>query len=229
MACVQFSDTGPRQWSTQYANAVIGEAFDTIEERYIEPITLEQLATDGLAGIKTIDPNLEFDFALQSLTVSHKGTVAGAVVAPAYDNSEAWTSVTVSAIELARSVSPLLRDADAEAIVRAVLDGALSPLDPFSRYADAVTANDHRALRDGFGGIGISIRMERDHARVLSVNDEGPAREAGLQPQDQVVAVDGKPIAGWSQRELVHALRGYVGTPVALSIVRDGRPLPAPV
>lgn len=228
-ACVQFSDTAPREWSTQYGNAVIGEAFDTIEERYIEPVTLERLAENGLEGVKTIDSAIDFDLAEQTLKVSRDGAIAGTLQTPAYDNSEAWTGVTVSAINLARTVSPALREADAEAIFRAVLDGALSPLDPFSRYADAATANENRALRDGFGGIGVSIRMEDDHARILSVNDEGPARRAGLQPQDRVVAVNDTLVSGWSQRELVKALRGYVGTPVSLSIVRNGTSLPSPV
>ena len=41
---------------------------------------------------------------------------------------------TVAAIDLARTVSPELKAADAETIFRAVFDGALAPLDRFSRY-----------------------------------------------------------------------------------------------
>ena len=228
-ACVRLTAPADQDWSARYGQTVIGEAFDSIADRYIEPVTMAELAQHGLDGLHTIDGSLAFSTDGDMLVVRRNGSEAGRVAAPLGNDSEAWTGATVAAIGIARSVSPALRDADAEAIFRAVFDGALAPLDRFSRYADAATAHEHRALRDGFGGIGISIRMEQDHALIIEVGDEGPARKAGLQADDRVVAVDGNPVAGWTQRQLVEALRGYVGTPVSLTVERGGRRLPAPV
>lgn len=229
VACVRLTGPVEQDWSTRYGQTVIGEAFDSIADRYIEPISMSELTQHGLDGLQTIDPNLAFRVDASALVISRNGTETGQIATPLTENSRAWTNATVSAIDTARASSPLLRTADAETIFRAVFESILAPLDKFSRYADAATANEHRAMRDGFGGIGVSIRMEENHALIIEVSDEGPARRAGLQPEDRVVAIDGNPLAGWTQRQLVSVLRGYVGTPVSLSVVRNNEPLDAPI
>jgi regulator of sigma E protease len=50
-----------------------------------------------------------------------------------------------------------------------------------------------------------------------------PAARAGLRPGDVILAVDGKPIDGWTQ--WVELLQGKPGETVELTILRDGREL----
>lgn len=220
-ACAQIQPPQEMPWSASYGGDVIGEGFDTIARRYLEPVSLRTIAMTGLLGLKTVDPELSFVIDENVLVVSRSSTVAERIVVPNSGQSTAWTEATVAAIEAGRRISPALHDANAETIFRALFDGALRPLDRFSRYADAATANENRALRDGFGGIGVTIRMALDHALVLGVNAEGPAKRAGLLPNDRVTHIDGAPVAGWTQHQLVNALRGYVGTPVSITIARD--------
>ena len=229
VACVRLPPSAEQHWSARYGNSVVGEVFDSISARYLEPVSQSELAQHGLDGLRTIDPSMSFAVDTRALVVSRDGIAQGEVRAPGTNSSEAWSSATVAAIDIARGVSPALREADAEAIFRAVFNGALATLDKFSRYADAATANENRAVRDGFGGIGVTIRIEQDHALVIEVSNHGPAHRAGLQANDRVVAVDGKPVIGWTQRQLVDALRGYIGTPVSLTIERSGSPAMAPV
>ncbi|HLG16149.1 MAG TPA: RIP metalloprotease RseP [Blastocatellia bacterium] len=59
---------------------------------------------------------------------------------------------------------------------------------------------------------------------VLSVNPDSPAAEAGLQPGDQLIRVNGEPVdqrfVGWDQ--VVAAVQGSNGNPVSLTVSRDG-------
>jgi regulator of sigma E protease len=54
--------------------------------------------------------------------------------------------------------------------------------------------------------------------RVLS---DSPAAQAGLQPGDQIVAIDGRPVRHWG--ELDEAVARSEGRPLVLSVPRDGQ------
>jgi serine protease Do len=59
---------------------------------------------------------------------------------------------------------------------------------------------------------------------IVEVAEGSPADRAGLRPEDLVVAVDGRPVAGITdlQRLMVADL---IGTTVSVSVIRQGRPL----
>ena len=59
---------------------------------------------------------------------------------------------------------------------------ACSPrLDGYSRYAGREEAKEHRASRDGFGGIGVRIRLIEEGVLILSVMEKTPPpKQAGL-------------------------------------------------
>jgi serine protease Do len=65
----------------------------------------------------------------------------------------------------------------------------------------------------GFDGQGVVI---------LNVNDDGPADQAGLRPQDIITSIDGTPVDNSSQLQNVIA-RSSPGTTIELGIFRDGR------
>lgn len=86
-----------------------------------------------------------------------------------------------------------------------------------------------------FGGIGLAIKRVRPDAAgvtVVEVLDNGPAQRAGLKAGDVIMRIDGEPAAQYgSNGELIEQytmdqvrdrLRG-VGTPVRLSVEREGR------
>lgn len=53
---------------------------------------------------------------------------------------------------------------------------------------------------------------------VMSVRQDGPAYAAGLKHGDEIVAVNGTPVAGKSYEQVVSMIRGEAGTPVKLEI-----------
>ena len=72
---------------------------------------------------------------------------------------------------------------------------------------------------------GVSAYKERaDAFKVAAVSPGTPAAEAGIQVDDEIVAVDGIPstqMSGWDFRR---AVRRSPGTKLTLSILRDGHP-----
>ncbi len=74
------------------------------------------------------------------------------------------------------------------------------------------------------GGIGAVLRFrEREGLLVIHRAPEGgAAARAGLREGDVIEAIDGTPVAGRTEREVVTALRGEVGTVVVLRVSRGG-------
>jgi tetratricopeptide (TPR) repeat protein len=68
------------------------------------------------------------------------------------------------------------------------------------------------------GGIGIQFEIREHHALIKQIDPNGPAAQAGLKPQDEIVRVDGRETAQMTQEEIVAAVRGTVGTQVTLTI-----------
>src|SRR5699024_8558429 len=97
--------------------------------------------------------------------------------------------------------------------------------DPFSSYMDADTAEQFsESLSSSFEGIGAKVSMVNDKVTIISPIKDSPAEKAGLQPNDQIIKIDGNSIKDLNLNEAVMKIRGEKGTKVALSIKREGSP-----
>lgn len=109
-------------------------------------------------------------------------------------------------------------------LLSGALNGMLSTQDPHSGY---FTRTDFRKLMEGlkgeFGGLGIEMTMRRDGSvQIISPIDDTPAFRAGIQKQDIILAVDGKPLYGLSLMEVADLLKGKPGTKIELLLKREG-------
>jgi len=101
------------------------------------------------------------------------------------------------------------------------LKGMLSRLDPHSAYMDEQEFREVRDEMSGkFGGVGVEIEDQSGIPTVISPIDGTPAANAGLQPGDRIVAVDGKGTNGMDAAQVVNIVRGKPGSPVTLTISR---------
>ena len=102
------------------------------------------------------------------------------------------------------------------------LDEILAALgDPYTLYMDAGTYESF--LKDVNGqvlvGIGVSVETAfHDGYQIMSVLPDSPALEAGLQPGDRLVAVDGVELS--TSTDPRSAIAGEEGTEVSVSVVR---------
>ncbi|WP_426437918.1 S41 family peptidase [Bradyrhizobium genosp. P] len=114
---------------------------------------------------------------------------------------------------------------DSGELTDAALKGMLSRLDPHSAYMTEPEFHESTEDMNGkFGGIGLKILDHNGLPTVLSPIDDTPAANAGLQPGDAIVSVDGQTTYGADLMEVIRKIRGEPGTIVRLTILRNGTP-----
>ena len=94
--------------------------------------------------------------------------------------------------------------------------------DRWSYYISAEELETHmEQINNAYVGIGVTVEMtEEGLCRVIEVNPEGPAYEAGVQTGDIFYIVDGKECLGMSITELRNVVRGDEGTTVNITMLR---------
>lgn len=227
-ACATSGDVERRQAAQQVENAGVtffSEAYGHIGNHYVREIEMRGLVLDGLAALNQVDDQLDIreQPGQGRIAISHGGEVRSQLPLPQSDDPDIWADFTVDAITAARMVSPPLRNADAERIYETVMDNVVAHLDVFSRYSSAAEAREIRAVREGYTGLGISVREAENGIQIMRVYRDTPAQAAGLRRNDVIIAVEGEPIAGQELRAVVQRLRGPVGSEVTITIAREGR------
>ncbi|MEO1173443.1 MAG: PDZ domain-containing protein, partial [Myxococcota bacterium] len=95
--------------------------------------------------------------------------------------------------------------------------GAAAQLDEHSQF---FTPEEYVALRsttDGeYAGIGIEMRQQGAQAKITKVYEDSPAAQAGLEPGDLLLAVNGEAVSTESLGQTTRRLRGRVGTKVVV-------------
>lgn len=112
---------------------------------------------------------------------------------------------------------------DYDALVNGGIEGMVNSLnDPHSTYMSAERYDQLRAHTEGnFGGVGIVMSFQPDGKVVVSsVLEEAPAKAAGIQEADEIIAVDGVSVSEYKPDETAMHIRGKEGTSVVLTIRR---------
>lgn len=114
---------------------------------------------------------------------------------------------------------------DEKKMLRDAIDGMLAGLDPHSAFLDERALKAMRIDAEGeFGGVGIEIEVsiKKRVVRVMSPIKDTPGDRAGVEVGDLILKIDGKSTTGLSLREAVEKMRGEVGSPIVLTISREG-------
>ncbi|MBI2487581.1 MAG: S41 family peptidase [Deltaproteobacteria bacterium] len=110
------------------------------------------------------------------------------------------------------------------------IEGMLKTLDPYSVY---LTPERYKEIEIGttgeFGGVGMEITLENDVLTVITPIDGTPAAKAGIKPEDQIIAIDGKSTRGMTVYEAVILLRGLKGSSVRVTVKSKGTENPRQV
>jgi carboxyl-terminal processing protease len=148
---------------------------------------------------------------------------------PAMASAETPRADTFKMLELFGDVLNMTKDqyvapVDEKKLIQAAMDGMLTSLDPHSGYLDP---DDFRDLQDQmhgeYGGLGIEVTSEEGAVKIISPIDETPAARAGLQPGDYITAIDNESLIGQPLSDAVKKMRGAIGKPITLTIVREGK------
>ena len=107
-------------------------------------------------------------------------------------------------------------------LIESAISGMLQSLDPHSSYLSPESYKDMQVKTKGtFGGLGIEITMEGGFVKVVSPIDDTPAANAGMQPGDLIIGINGESIKGLTINEAVSRLRGPVKSKITITVVRE--------
>jgi carboxyl-terminal processing protease len=116
-----------------------------------------------------------------------------------------------------------------ERMTHGAIEGMLASLGD-TGHTTFLTAQELKDLENNLKGelegIGASMTFRERRPTVMQTLPGSPAREAGIQPGDVLVEVDGKAVQGLSLQRIVEMVRGPAGTVVHLRILRKGESSP---
>ena len=109
-----------------------------------------------------------------------------------------------------------------DALARSAIHGMVENLDPHSEYLESQdNAELEEDLTGEFGGVGIEVEVRQGHILVVAPIAGTPGDRAGIRRGDEIVRIDGKPVAANPTMDaVVDRLRGKPKTKVAVEIFR---------
>jgi len=108
-------------------------------------------------------------------------------------------------------------------LVENAITKLIDELDPHSSYIPANALEMINENMDGhFAGVGINYIFYLDTMVINTVLPGSPAEQAGLLAGDRIIAIDDSDVTGenFSEEKIVEIMRGRVGTPVKIDIIR---------
>ncbi len=112
---------------------------------------------------------------------------------------------------------------DEKALIQAAIEGMLTSLDPHSEYLTPQTRDVVMQQTSGeFGGLGIELTMQEGVVKIIAPIPDTPAERAGLLADDFIIRLDGKAVLGQGMDATINQMRGNVGEPITITIVRQG-------
>jgi carboxyl-terminal processing protease len=103
------------------------------------------------------------------------------------------------------------------------IPGMLHVLDPHSNFFDPKQYALFREEQEGkYYGVGMVVAPRDNQTVVQAPFVNSPAYKAGIRPGDTILKVDGKPCTGLTTTEVADLLKGAKGTPVHISLGREG-------
>jgi len=113
---------------------------------------------------------------------------------------------------------------DPDKVIKAGMDNMLKTLDPYTVYFPESEADEFNIMTTGkYGGIGSLVRNAGDYAVISEIYRGFPADKAGIKPGDLLKKVDGLSLKGMSTDLISDKLKGSPGTPITVTIERNGK------
>ncbi len=192
-----------------------------------------------LRNEERVQTNMEKKISIKSAAV-----IAGAVAVITFSVTSFWAfQICNDSVAMLRKKAKSIEDIytvdqyidekyygeyDEEKIVDSSLKAMVAALE--DKYSAYMTPDEYEQnLLDAKGsisGIGIVVNLtEENEIKVVDVNEEGPAKEAGIKTDDVITAIDGKNVSEMEYADAVNLVRGETGTEVTLTVKRGTQQL----
>lgn len=113
-------------------------------------------------------------------------------------------------------------DVQPEQMAYSAARGMVQTLDDagHTRFLSPEMAQQHQQqIQAKFEGIGAYVEMREGRVVIVAPIDDSPAQEAGLEPGDVILAVNGEEVEGLSLTQVVDRIVGPAGTEVTLRLL----------
>lgn len=188
---------------------VLTNAFDLIEENYIDPVDASLLANEAVLGMEEhLKSRSNFVSANHGINFYNSRSERAKALGYLSSSFNYYVSVT---------------DGDPFELQYAAIEAMVKSLDPYCSYLTPELYEDLRSFtRGNYCGIGIEVAMIEGVITVVSPIDDTPAYHAGVEAGDRIIAINGEPTAGFTVNDAFRVLRGPAGTTVTITIDRNG-------
>lgn len=148
-------------------------------------------------------------------------------LARAQSDSDPYELVDQLARVLHRVEQEYVEPAPRAKLVQGAIEGMVGALDPHSAYMPPEEYDEFKADTSGqFAGIGVEVDLRGGQVTVIAPIGGSPAERAGLRSGDRIVSLNGVAPESLPLTEIVHRMRGRIGSGVHLVVRRPGRALP---
>jgi carboxyl-terminal processing protease len=122
-----------------------------------------------------------------------------------------------------------VEETDTDTLVYDALKGMIRSLDPHSSFLKPDEYKEMQVdTRGEFGGLGIQISMKDGVLTVIEPIEDTPAWRAGVKSGDMIIKIEDEPTKDMTLQDAVSKMRGPKGSPVTISIMREGFKKPKP-
>ena len=161
--------------------------------------------------------NLNFILIFLTLFLNFSNVANGQNLENLYNKIDLFSEV------LEKIQDEYVDEVDQAEIMDSAINGVLQSLDPYSSYMSPKIFHEMQTETKGeFGGLGIEVSMEVGVVKVITPIDDTPASRAGVKAGDFIVKINGEQVQGKTLMEAVNLMRGPVGSPIEITILRKG-------
>ncbi len=188
------------------------EVVDLLDRYYVEqPINFDTLAEGAIVGLIEFTEIPEVDVSTATAEEFSDAADTPRELETAF--LPFWQTWAAANVE------------DETALMRASLNSMIDALgDQHTSYMDPDQFFQANIPVDGsYEGIGAWVDPDPDYLTIVTPMPGSPAEQAGLQPGDQIIKVDGEDMTGIDGNLVIRRVLGPAGSEVTLTIRREGK------
>ncbi len=150
-------------------------------------------------------------------------TLGVSVGATLHASASVYHALDIFALVLDDVRNEYIETVEDRKLVYGAIRGMLATLDPHSMFMDPTQYQQMKADTTGeYGGVGLDVTMRDGALVVISPIDDTPGARAGIQPGDEILAIDGVSTRELTLTQAIERLQGPPGTRVTIHLMRKG-------
>lgn len=193
--------------------AIVCEAYDLIKDNYVDEVDDSVLADAAAQGLEMLDGAGSDELLVCAAPSDPFSSVCNLAAGAADNSTEAAEAMVAGLATFALDPNSGYFDEQALDLLQEEQGGEIQGIGALVSPEDETIPGDNKQC---------AVVSETCEVLIVSTITGAPAEGAGLVRDDEIVAVDGEPILGWTVDEVTATVRGPSGTDVTLTIDRAG-------